>query len=218
MGAAVQGFGSVFSEELVYNDEGQLMVGSLADYLVPLASDYPVVRCHSLESYPSPTNPLGAKGAGEGRLASGVLLKATRIKDQRVLLRAEKEVVREAPQMAQPSTISAPRPATSSTLDAFAAAAPFGARGSATARRGGPETLRRAAASAACNAFATKAATTFRCTAIAAGAPSGLRRLWRPAQTATDETARFTTRGVDRATSEIWPWHRPSSRGGRRGC
>ena len=66
MGAAVQGFGSVFSEELVYNDEGQLMVGSLADYLVPLASDYPVVRCHSLESYPSPTNPLGAKGAGEG--------------------------------------------------------------------------------------------------------------------------------------------------------
>lgn len=66
MGAAVQGFGSVFSEELIYNDEGQLMVGSLADYLVPLASDYPVVRCHSLESYPSPTNPLGAKGAGEG--------------------------------------------------------------------------------------------------------------------------------------------------------
>jgi carbon-monoxide dehydrogenase large subunit len=66
MGAAVQGFGSVFSEELVYNDDGQLLVGSLADYLLPLASDYPVVRCHSLESYPSPTNPLGAKGAGEG--------------------------------------------------------------------------------------------------------------------------------------------------------
>ncbi len=66
MGAAVQGFGSVFSEELVYNDEGQLLVGSLADYLIPLATDYPVVRCISLENYPSPTNPLGAKGAGEG--------------------------------------------------------------------------------------------------------------------------------------------------------
>jgi carbon-monoxide dehydrogenase large subunit len=66
MGAAVQGFGSVFSEELVYNAEGQLLVGSLADYLVPLASDYPVVRCVSMESFPSPTNPLGAKGAGEG--------------------------------------------------------------------------------------------------------------------------------------------------------
>lgn len=66
MGAAVQGFGSVFSEELVYNAEGQLLVGSLADYLVPLATDYPVVRCVSMESFPSPTNPLGAKGAGEG--------------------------------------------------------------------------------------------------------------------------------------------------------
>jgi aerobic carbon-monoxide dehydrogenase large subunit len=66
MGAAVQGFGSVFSEELVYAADGQLLVGSLADYLVPLASDYPHVRCVSMESYPSPTNPLGAKGAGEG--------------------------------------------------------------------------------------------------------------------------------------------------------
>ena len=66
MGAAVQGFGSVFSEELVYGSDGQLMVGSLADYLVPLATDYPHVRCVSMESYPSPTNPLGAKGAGEG--------------------------------------------------------------------------------------------------------------------------------------------------------
>ncbi|HVB89287.1 MAG TPA: xanthine dehydrogenase family protein molybdopterin-binding subunit [Beijerinckiaceae bacterium] len=66
MGAAVQGFGSVFSEELVYNADGLLLVGSLADYLVPLATDYPHVRCVSMESYPSPTNPLGAKGAGEG--------------------------------------------------------------------------------------------------------------------------------------------------------
>jgi carbon-monoxide dehydrogenase large subunit len=66
MGAAVQGFGSVFQEELIYNSEGQLLVGSLADYLVPTAADFPVVRCVSMESFPSPTNPLGAKGAGEG--------------------------------------------------------------------------------------------------------------------------------------------------------
>ncbi|RDC71952.1 xanthine dehydrogenase family protein molybdopterin-binding subunit [Rhodovulum sp. 12E13] len=65
-GAAVQGFGSVFGEELPYDDDGALLVGTLADYLVPLATDYPRVRCLSLESYPSPTNPLGAKGAGEG--------------------------------------------------------------------------------------------------------------------------------------------------------
>jgi carbon-monoxide dehydrogenase large subunit len=66
MGAAVQGFGSVFSEDLVYDENGQLLVGSLADYVIPVATDYPHVHCVSMESYPSPTNPLGAKGAGEG--------------------------------------------------------------------------------------------------------------------------------------------------------
>ena len=66
IGAAVQGFGGVFLEELVYNDDGQLLVGSLADYLMPTATDFPVVRCVSMENFPSPTNPLGAKGAGEG--------------------------------------------------------------------------------------------------------------------------------------------------------
>jgi carbon-monoxide dehydrogenase large subunit len=34
--------------------------------MVPLATDYPVVRAISLEQFPSPNNPLGAKGAGEG--------------------------------------------------------------------------------------------------------------------------------------------------------
>jgi carbon-monoxide dehydrogenase large subunit len=34
--------------------------------MVPVATDYPVVRAVSLEAYPSPNNPLGAKGAGEG--------------------------------------------------------------------------------------------------------------------------------------------------------
>ena len=66
MGAAVQGFGSVFTEELVYDSTGTLLVGSLADYLLPLATDYPHVHCVSTQDYPSPTNPLGAKGAGEG--------------------------------------------------------------------------------------------------------------------------------------------------------
>jgi carbon-monoxide dehydrogenase large subunit len=66
MGAAVQGLGSVFGEDLVYDENGQLLVGSLADYVIPVATDYPHVHCVSMESYPSPTNPLGAKGAGEG--------------------------------------------------------------------------------------------------------------------------------------------------------
>lgn len=68
MGAAVQGLGGVFSEEIAYDHNGQLLVGSLADYLVPLASDYPHLRAVALEMHPSPNNPLGAKGAGEGGL------------------------------------------------------------------------------------------------------------------------------------------------------
>jgi len=66
VGAAVQGLGSTFTEEIAYDEHGQLLVASLADYLVPLASDYPSVRAVSLEAHPSPNNPLGAKGAGEG--------------------------------------------------------------------------------------------------------------------------------------------------------
>jgi carbon-monoxide dehydrogenase large subunit len=66
IGAAVQGLGSTFTEEIKYDENGQLLVASLADYLVPLATDYPSVRAISLEAHPSPNNPLGAKGAGEG--------------------------------------------------------------------------------------------------------------------------------------------------------
>jgi carbon-monoxide dehydrogenase large subunit len=66
MGAAVQGFGSVFSEELSYDDQGTLLVGSLADYLLPLATDYPHIHCVSTDNYPTPNHPIGAKGAGEG--------------------------------------------------------------------------------------------------------------------------------------------------------
>jgi carbon-monoxide dehydrogenase large subunit len=66
IGAAVQGLGSVFSEELRYDPAGQCVTASLADYLLPLATDYPNLHAISLENHPSPNNPLGAKGAGEG--------------------------------------------------------------------------------------------------------------------------------------------------------
>ena len=66
LGAVIQGMGSVFSEHLVYDGDGQLLVGSLADYQIPHATDYPEVHCVSTELHPSPNNPLGAKGAGEG--------------------------------------------------------------------------------------------------------------------------------------------------------
>jgi carbon-monoxide dehydrogenase large subunit len=66
IGGSVQGLGGLFMEEIVYDSEGQLLTGSLADYLVPVATDYPQVRAVVMENHPSPINPLGAKGAGEG--------------------------------------------------------------------------------------------------------------------------------------------------------
>jgi aerobic carbon-monoxide dehydrogenase large subunit len=66
IGAIVQGLGGALLEHLVYDREGQLLTGSLADYLLPTASDFPHIRAVPMEEYPSPINPLGAKGAGEG--------------------------------------------------------------------------------------------------------------------------------------------------------
>ena len=66
LGAIVQGLGGAFLEHLVYDESGQLLTGSLADYLLPTASDYPNIRGICLELAPADGNPLGAKGAGEG--------------------------------------------------------------------------------------------------------------------------------------------------------
>ena len=66
IGAVVQGLGSAFMEHLQYDERGQLLTGSLADYIIPSADDYPRIRGVSMETHPCPNNPLGAKGAGEG--------------------------------------------------------------------------------------------------------------------------------------------------------
>ena len=66
VGGAVQGLGGVFLEHLQYDAEGQLLTASLADYLLPSACDFPSIRAIVTEESPSPTNPLGAKGGGEG--------------------------------------------------------------------------------------------------------------------------------------------------------
>jgi carbon-monoxide dehydrogenase large subunit len=78
IGSAVQGLGGAVMEHLVYDAQGQLLTGSLADYLIPTASDFPFIRAVVLEDHPSPINPLGAKGAGEGGIiaAGGTLANA----------------------------------------------------------------------------------------------------------------------------------------------
>ncbi len=78
LGAVVQGLGSTFLEHLQYDENGQLLTGSLADYLLPTATDFPNIRSVSLGLRPCPNNPLGAKGAGEGGLIAvgGVIANA----------------------------------------------------------------------------------------------------------------------------------------------
>src|SRR5207244_425054 len=69
-GAIVQGLGGVFLEHLMYDEAGQLLTASLADYLMPTASDFPSIRGRFLNLAPAPGNPLGAKGGGEGGLVA----------------------------------------------------------------------------------------------------------------------------------------------------
>jgi carbon-monoxide dehydrogenase large subunit len=78
IGSVVQGLGGAVMEHLQYDEDGQLLTGSLADYLIPTASDFPNIRAIVLEEHPSPINPLGAKGAGEGGIiaAGGVMANA----------------------------------------------------------------------------------------------------------------------------------------------
>ena len=64
-GGAVQGLGGALLEEVGYDSEGQLLSGSFMDYLVPAASDVPHMDLIHMCS-PSPLNPLGVKGVGEG--------------------------------------------------------------------------------------------------------------------------------------------------------
>jgi carbon-monoxide dehydrogenase large subunit len=66
IGAVVQGLGGTLMENFVYDAEGQPQATNLADYLMPTAGDTPRIRAFSMENHPSPINPLGAKGGGEG--------------------------------------------------------------------------------------------------------------------------------------------------------
>ena len=65
IGAVVQGLGGAFLEHLS-TMTGQLLAGSLADYLIPSAVDFPHLQAVMLQLHPSPINPLGVKGGGEG--------------------------------------------------------------------------------------------------------------------------------------------------------
>src|SRR5215510_1474499 len=63
-GGITQSIGQALYEEVVYDDQGQLVTGTLMDYALPKASQVPWFETDRTET-PSPVNPLGVKGVGE---------------------------------------------------------------------------------------------------------------------------------------------------------
>ena len=63
-GGLAQGIAQALFEEVVYDEAGQLVTGTLNDYAIPKASDFPMFELSRTET-PSPVNPLGVKGIGE---------------------------------------------------------------------------------------------------------------------------------------------------------
>ena len=80
VGGAAQGLGGALLEGFAYDAQGQLLTGSLMDYLLPTASDIPDIELIHLES-PSPLNPLGVKGVGEGGAIAPPAVMANAISD-----------------------------------------------------------------------------------------------------------------------------------------
>jgi aerobic carbon-monoxide dehydrogenase large subunit len=74
-GGLAQGIGGALLEEFVYDEDGQPLATSFMDYLLPTAMEVPTAQLISTEDFPSPHNPLGVKGAGEGGItAAGAAL------------------------------------------------------------------------------------------------------------------------------------------------
>jgi aerobic carbon-monoxide dehydrogenase large subunit len=77
VGGCAQGVGGALLEEFTYNEEGQPLATTFMDYLLPTSVDTPPVEVLLSEDAPSPLNPLGVKGAGEGGVtAAGAAIAA----------------------------------------------------------------------------------------------------------------------------------------------
>jgi carbon-monoxide dehydrogenase large subunit len=80
VGAAVQGIAGALYEELPYDETGQPLAVSLADYRLPTAAETPPVEVVIVE-HPVPDNPLGVKGAGEGGIVGAAAAVANAVAD-----------------------------------------------------------------------------------------------------------------------------------------
>jgi CO/xanthine dehydrogenase Mo-binding subunit len=79
-GGVAQGVGGALYERMEYDENGQLLNASFMDFLMPYASEVPVIEIDHLVT-PSPLNPLGVKGAGEAGVIPGSAAIASAIED-----------------------------------------------------------------------------------------------------------------------------------------
>jgi 2-furoyl-CoA dehydrogenase large subunit len=79
-GGFAHGIGGALFEEMAYADDGTLLAGTFADYLIPTATEVPPLRIGH-ENVPSPVTPLGAKGVGEGNSMSVPVVIANAVAD-----------------------------------------------------------------------------------------------------------------------------------------
>ena len=79
-GGIVQGFGQIMTEQVVWGEDGQPITGSFMDYCLPKADNVPFCEIETNE-VPTPTNPLGIKGAGEAGTVGGLSCVAAAMDD-----------------------------------------------------------------------------------------------------------------------------------------
>jgi carbon-monoxide dehydrogenase large subunit len=80
VGAAAQGIGAALYEELPYDETGQPLAVTLADYLLPTATEVPAVETVVIER-PLAANPLGVKGGGEAGMVTAPAAVANAVAD-----------------------------------------------------------------------------------------------------------------------------------------
>ena len=80
-GGVVQGIGGALYEEFCYDETGQPLSATFADYLMPTIQEVPDVEVMITEDAPSPFNPLGIKGVGEAGCAAAGAAIASAIDD-----------------------------------------------------------------------------------------------------------------------------------------
>ena len=80
VGGVAQGVGQALWEHGIYDEDGQLLTGSMMDYAMPRADRFPHIETGRIET-PSPTNPLGVKGAGEMGTIAGTVTVANAVVD-----------------------------------------------------------------------------------------------------------------------------------------